>query len=157
MATWVRGLVFFAVAGVICWLAIEQYRPKRVFIRSAEKLEDTVENQVFSTTDRSIDAEERFQAWIAGTTPCLVLTRNKDRADFLVHIDVTRYNPVQLFGAGNELWADGQLSVLRSNGDVVLNEYFFQGTGMWRAKDDIGQQPLKRVRELLCPCCAKDF
>ena len=97
------------------------------------------------------EVEQQFQ-WLNRDNPsCIVLTRNKGNADFIVEISVTRYQPVIGYDTGqDELWGDAKLSILTRNGDLLLNQSYSQGTGRYRASDDIATQPIKGAGKALC-------
>jgi hypothetical protein len=87
---------------------------------------------------------------------CIVLTRNRQTADRLVSIAVTR------FLDGGDRYGEAVASITKRDGDVVLTESFHQPCGAvspsaegkspsWRPCDwDIGDQPVERVWQTLC-------
>ena len=157
---WISGLVILASVAIICCVLIERHHPKRVFVTSSEKLyhEKLADDGIFSTINTSSQDERlfelRFQEWMTGRSPCVVFTRNRDKADFVISIDITQYFSPFLTSQGR-LSADGNVLVLKRNGDVLLNESLseYRGGGV---ENQIREQQLKRVREVLCPCCSKD-
>lgn len=156
ISIWITGLVLLAPAAAIYWLTTHQHRPKYVLIAAFEKTVDgdDIRKEVYATMDKSFDAEMEIQAWMADKQPCMVPTHNKDKADFLVYIYVTRYQPAFQMGSfsaqrGVELWGEARMSLLKGNGDLVRDESFLQGNQV-KGDDDIGQQPLKRAWQILC-------
>jgi hypothetical protein len=79
---------------------------------------------------------------MSGNPRCIVLTNNKDQANYIVEITVERH-PADLSGD----FGDAMLSITKRNGDIVLINSFYQDP---KSTEDIAQQPITKTWEVLC-------
>jgi hypothetical protein len=113
----------------------------RVFVAASEAFQH--EPGTRSDGDKKDDGTQSAEFRLVNLYPCVVVTRDKQRADYFVTITIHRYLQRDLFGN----WADAELSISKPNGDVALLESFFQNE---RSIADIGQMPVDRTGEFLC-------
>jgi hypothetical protein len=120
------------------------HRLKRVAVSYSEKYEDKTigrkEDYEKVEEDRASYAEEQLSTMIARNKNCMVLSHDADHTDYRVNISVSR------FMGDPSTYGEATLSVMRTNGDVVVTEHFYQD----KKTDDIAQQPIKRAWDLLC-------
>ena len=90
--------------------------------------------------DRASYAEEELSTMIARNKNCMVLSHDAEHSDYRVNISVSR------FMGDPSTYGEATLSVMRTNGDVVVTEHFYQD----KNTDDIAQQPIKRAWDVLC-------
>jgi hypothetical protein len=114
--------------------------PKRVWVQYFEKYRSG--DRESPASDIELFAEKRLGVLIDAHKGCIVLTRERQKADFVANISVIRY------GGGGDLYGTASLLITKANGDVVLAEGLYQGRDFTA---DIAQQPITRVWETLCP------
>jgi hypothetical protein len=120
------------------------HRLKRVAVSYSEKYEDKTigrkEDYEKVEEDRASYAEEQLSTMIARNKNCMVLSHDAEHSDYRVNISVSR------FMGDPSTYGEATLSVMRTNGDVVVTEHFYQD----KNTDDIAQQPIKRAWDVLC-------
>jgi hypothetical protein len=120
------------------------HRLKRVAVSYSEKYEDKTigrkEDYEKVEEDRASYAEEQLSTMIARNKNCMVLSHDAEHSDYRVNISVSR------FMGDPSTYGEAMLSVMRTNGDVVVTEHFYQD----KNTDDIAQQPIKRAWDVLC-------
>ncbi|MFY9648210.1 MAG: hypothetical protein WAK29_23745 [Terriglobales bacterium] len=120
------------------------HRLKRVAVSYSEKYEDKTigrkEDYEKVEEDRASYAEEELSTMIARNKNCMVLSHDAEHSDYRVNISVSR------FMGDPSTYGEATLSVMRTNGDVVVTEHFYQD----KNTDDIAQQPIKRAWDVLC-------
>ncbi len=114
-----------------------EMRPKRVWVEYSEKYK---QDDYEKPADDPLLAEQRLQWLISENKGCIVLTRNRARADYLVSISVTR-------NIGGATFGDASLSITDKNGDVVVAESFYQDRD---SREDIATMPISATWRHLC-------
>lgn len=126
--------------------------PDRVWVEYSEKYQDRDprRTQDYESVDKDNElfAEERLGWLMASNKDCIVLTRDKRRADVLVSISVIRYIN------GGDAFGEAHLSIARNDGDVLLVETFHQGRNR-NAGEDIAQQPIIKTWNTLCETASR--
>lgn len=139
--------VLCAACAVVITVAVCRRHPpgaKRVWVTYSEKYVDKTIGRTSDyekvEADSALYAEEQLQYKIAGDKGCMLVTHDKEAADYHVEIAVSRF-------VGDPS-TDGEaiLTVTKRNGDVVDAERFYQDK---KSEDDIAQQPIKQVWEVL--------
>ena len=74
-----------------------------------------------------------------------MLTRDRQKANFVVSISVVRYVGGNLYGTANLLFT-------KADGDVVLADTFYQDRD---SRADMAQEPITASWETLCPAPAR--
>jgi hypothetical protein len=122
----------------------EKHAPQRVFLTRSQRYQNEygVKSQDDIVEDDSLDAEQRLSFLMSGNPRCIVLTNNKNQANYIVEITVERH-PTDLLGH----FADAMLSITKRNGDIFLIGSFYQDS---KSTDDIAQQPITKTWEVLC-------
>jgi hypothetical protein len=136
-------IILIAVAmGIYAY--VENHAPQRVFLTRSQRYQNEygVKSQDDIVEDDTLDAEQRLSWLMSGNPRCIVLTNNKDQANYIVEITVERH-PANLLGH----FADAMLSITKRNGDFVLIDSFYQDR---KSTDDIAQQPITKTWEVLC-------
>ena len=133
------AVAFLAAVGFGVWRYLAQ-RKVRVFVAasSTTQQEDGLTSAGDTREDETQAAEARLQEY-----PCIVITTDKQRADFIVNISIQRYSQQDL--SGN--WAYANLSVSKGTGEVVLMDSFSQNRD---STADIAQMPPDRAAQFLC-------
>ncbi len=135
------GILVLVVAASVClYLYREAHRPKRVWVTFSEKYQDQDYEKDWGNNSF---AEERLMWRISGNKGCMALTHDRQKADYVVSISVTRHPTDDLGTFGN-----ANLSITKQNGDVVLADSLYQDL---KSAEDIAQQPITEVWTLLCP------
>ncbi len=141
-------LCALAVALVAATLGLYVYqstRPKRVWVEYSEKYQDKnptrTQDYEWVDKDNILFAEERLGSLIASSKECILLTRDKRKADLLVSISVIRY-----LNGGSTL-GEAMLSITKRNGVVLLIDTFYQNRN---SAEDIAQQPISKMWGTLC-------
>jgi hypothetical protein len=135
------GIVVLFVAASIClFLYREVYRPKRVWVSYSEKAEYVGYKEL---DERKLWAEEGFTLQISGNKGCMVLTRDRQKADYIVSSSVIRYSEdAPAIGSA-------ELSITKQNGDVVFVGHFIQDRKL-NPNDEILEQVVSWTWHLLC-------
>jgi len=137
-------LLWFAISNASQFPRAPENGPKRIWVSYLEKYGDDGQEK-----DDRFFAEERLQGRISGNPSCMVLTHNRQSADYIADISVVR--GIDLYTGGgpqDRVFGAATLSVAKQDGDVVLVDSFFQNL---KSKEDIGQQPITEVWEHFCP------
>ncbi len=124
--------------------------PKRVWVTYTEKWQDYPGGEDYKR-DAEWDAALKLSAE-QQLKPCVVLTHDRQNADYIVSISVVRYGSSTLPGLrepppGLAPYGQAWLSIAKRNGDVMLVDSFLQNQN---SAEDIGQQPVIRAREFVC-------
>jgi hypothetical protein len=137
-------LIILVTVAAGIYFYVENHAPRRVFLTRSQRYQNDygVKSQDDIVEDDTLDAEQRLSFLMAGIPRCIVLTKNKDQANYVVEITVERHPP-NLMGQ----FANAMLSVTKRNGDIVLIESFYQDS---KSTDDIAQQPITKTWEVLC-------
>jgi hypothetical protein len=143
-----RPLVVFLIliaATVGIYAYLEDHSPRRVFLTRSQRYQNdySVKSQDDIVEDDTLDAEQRLSWRILGNPRCIVLTKNRGQANYIVEITVERH-PADLLGH----FGDAMLSITKRNGDIVLINSFYQDQ---KSTEDIAQQPITKTWEFLCP------
>jgi hypothetical protein len=135
-------LLVLATGFYICYRQV--LRPKRVFLTRHQtfQLQSGLKGKDDIEEDDSLSAEQRLSSMMTESPRCIVLTQNKQKADFIVKISVSRF-PTDFLGD----FATADLSIAKRNGDVILVDAFEQNL---KSAEDIAQSPLNRTWEVLC-------
>ena len=135
------GLAVVLVALVVSFYFYEQ-EPKRVWLEYSDK---------YANSDRPVEDRKLYTEYELGQLPstkgCMVLTHNRQKADYVVSIAVIRYVDAGLFYSSEAI-----LSITKGNGDVVLVDYLTQDSN---STEDVGQQAITKMREVLCPTASR--
>jgi hypothetical protein len=120
--------------------------PKRVWVEYAERYENRLDasrqkDYVRVAEEEELFAEEQLGRRIRDNPRCMVLTRDRNKADYLVSITVIRYV------GGGEIFGEATLSMSKRNGDVLTSERFFQTR---TSVADIAQMPVSRTWQIIC-------
>ena len=137
-------IAMVAVAASLYVLLHERQRPRRVWVIYSEKYQDADplrEKDYEQDADDNLFAEERLSWQISEDKTCMVLTHDKQKADYVVRISVVRYL------SGGNTFGRADLSITKRNGDVILVESFYQDR---KSAEDIAQQPITRTWGVLC-------
>ena len=138
-------IAVFLLGAVGAYISYRQFfRPKRVFLTRHQtfQIESGVKAKDDLEEDDSPDAEQRL-SWMMKERPrCIVLTHNRQTADFVVNITVNRFPTDRSGNFGN-----ADLSIVKRNGDVIWLDSFEQNL---KSTEDIGQAPLNKAWEVLC-------
>jgi hypothetical protein len=139
------GLILAVAALIYPRLRHRHPLPKSVWISYSEKYHDAgparTEDYEADHTGEGLFAEERLMWRIKEHPGCVVLTHDRQHADFIVSISVVRF-----LGGGN-VFGEASLYIQRAKGDVVAAERFYQGP---ESREDIAQQPVTTLWETLC-------
>jgi hypothetical protein len=138
------ALIVLITVTVGIYAYVQNHAPQRVFLTRSQRYQNEygVKSQDDIVEDDTLDAEQRLSFLMSGNPRCIVLTNNKDQANYIVEITVERH-PANLLGH----FADAMLSITKRNGDIVLIDSFYQDR---KSTDDIAQQPITKVWEVLC-------
>lgn len=143
--TLLLGIVVLVVGASVCFhLYREAHRPKRVWVAYSEKYQDADlmrKEDYEQDVNNKLFAEERLGWRIAGDSRCMVLTRDRQRADYIVSISVVRYIN------GGDTFGTASLSIAKRDGDIVLVDSFSQN---FKSTEDIAQQPITKTWDVLC-------
>lgn len=146
----VKTLLFFGVAaglvaGLLGLYVYQSGKPKRVWVEYSEEYQDKnpkrIEDYKWADKDNASFAEERLASLVTSNKDCIVLTRDKRKADLLVSVSVIRYVN------GGDTFGEAKLSITKRNGDVLLIDTFYQDRN---SAEDIAQQPISKVWGTLC-------
>ena len=137
------GLTVALVAFVVGLYFYEQEpQPKRVWLEYSDK---------YANSDRPVKDRKLYTEYELGQLPstkgCMVLTHNRQKADYVVSIAVIRY-----VDAGISYGNEAILSITKGNGDFVLVDYLTQDSN---STEDVGQQAITKLREVLCPTASR--
>ena len=137
------GLAVVLVALVVSFYFYEQEpKPKRVWLEYSDK---------YANSDRPVEDRKLYTEYELGQLPstkgCMVLTHNRQKADYVVSIAVIQYVDGGLFYSSEAI-----LSITKGNGDVVLVDYLTQDSN---STEDVGQQAITKMREVLCPTASR--
>lgn len=136
-------LVWFAIANVNPSNLVERHGPKRVWVSYMEKYGDEGQEK-----DRRLFAEERLGWRISQDKNCMLLTHDRQTADYVADISVVRGLDIYTGGGREErVFGTAILSITKQNGEVVLTDSFYQNL---KSKEDIGQQPITGMWDALC-------
>jgi hypothetical protein len=151
------AIVVHAVAPCLDWrVGNGEQRPLRVWVEASETYKNVnPRSEVFEkkTPGAVKDVEQTLQRDIGFSPGCIVLTRNKQTADRLVSISVSRYLD------GGDVAGDADVVIAKRNGDILLTESFRQSSNPRDCPDsdfsllcheDIGDQPVEKVWQTLC-------
>jgi hypothetical protein len=144
--------VAWSALAVVCAVVItvvvcrwHPHRPKRVWVSYSEKYQDKTigRKQEYEKVeeDRVPFAEEELSTLIANNKTCMVVTHDEKQADYRVNISVSR------FMGDPSMYGEANLTIVRPNGDVFVEEHFFQDN---QSKEDIARQPITRAWTALC-------
>ena len=145
--TLLGGLLIVGVAGM---MAVYYYwrvsrEPKRVWVEFSEKYQDRDprRTQDYERVDKDsrLFAEERLARQISERPGCMVLTRHKNKADYVVTISVIRYL------GGGETYGEASLTITERGGDVVLVDRFYQTRS---SNEDIAEMPITEAWQAIC-------
>jgi hypothetical protein len=134
------GIAATLVASTLGLYVYQSTRPRRVWVEYSEKYQDKnpMRTEDYERVDKEnqLFAEERLGRLIASNKDCIILTRDKQKADLLVSISVIRYI------GGGDTFGEAKLSITKHNGDVLLTDTFYQDRN---SAEDIARQPISKV------------